>query len=96
MEQCTTLLVFWQREKPRRYSLVSHARKSAKRGLRERVRKPALCDRGGGVMRCFKILCILALSIMLTGCKVRIKIIEKSGDIKENSLIKNVQEVENE
>ena len=47
-------------------------------------------------MRCFKILCILALSIMLTGCKVRIKIIEKSGDIKENSLKKNVQEVENE
>ena len=44
-------------------------------------------------MRCFKILCILALSIMLTGCKVRIK---KSGDIKKNSLIKNVQEVENE
>ena len=47
-------------------------------------------------MRCFKILCILTLSIMLTGCKVRIKIIEKNGDIKENSLIKNVQEVENE
>lgn len=47
-------------------------------------------------MRCFKILCILTLLIMLTGCKVRIKTIEKSGDIKENSLIKNVQEVENE
>lgn len=44
-------------------------------------------------MRYFKILCILILSIMLTGCKVRIKIIEKSGDIKENSLIKNIQEV---
>jgi len=27
---------------------------------------------------------------------IRIKIIEKSGDIKKNSLIKNVQEVENE
>lgn len=44
-------------------------------------------------MRYFKILCILTLLIMLTGCKVRIKIIEKSGDIKEHSLIKNVQEV---
>lgn len=44
-------------------------------------------------MRRFKILCILTLAIMLTGCKVRIKIIEKSGDIKEHSLIKNVQEV---
>lgn len=44
-------------------------------------------------MRCFKILCILTLSTMLTSCKVRMKIIEKSGDIKENSLIKNVQEV---
>lgn len=43
--------------------------------------------------RCFKILCILTLLITLTGCKVRVKIIEKSGDIKENSLMKNAQEV---
>lgn len=47
-------------------------------------------------MRFFKILCILILSVMLTGCRVRIKIIEKSGDIKENSLIKNVQEVQDD
>lgn len=38
-------------------------------------------------MRCLKILCILILSIMLTGCKTKIKIIEKSGGAKENSLI---------
>ena len=37
-------------------------------------------------MRYLKILCILTLLITLTGCKVRVKIIEKSGDI-------NVQEV---